>query len=196
MNSGILLAAACFLVPVAAAAEKLNVKPGLWEINSTSRISGVPPLPPEVLAKMTPEQRAQMEAAFKAETQKGPQRDVDRECITLEELERPFQSANAENCTQTIVATTRTTQEVRLVCTGEYKGSGVFRVTTPTAETMTGTLDLSMGEAKNAMRIQAKLDGRWLGADCGDEAEAEENAGSDEDDLDDSDFDEGGEEPE
>src|SRR5687768_771588 len=153
----------------AAGAEKLNVKVGLWEITSISRFSGMPPLPKEVLDKMTPQQRSDMEAKIKAAAAEEPEPEVSSECITQEDLEKPFNSANAEECTQTIVRTTRSTQEIRLVCSGKIKGSGTFRVTTPTPETMTGDLDLKVGEGANTMTVTSKIKGRWLGADCGDE---------------------------
>lgn len=181
MSPKMLLVAACLAMPAVASADKLNVKPGLWEITSTSQISGLPPIPKDVLDKMTPEKRAQMEASFRAEAAKGPQVETDRECITKEELERPFESADAKQCTQTIVTTTRTSQEVRLTCSGEHKGSGLLRVSTPTPETMTGTMDLKLGEGKDAMTINAKLKGHWLGPQCGDEGQ-DEDANADEDD--------------
>lgn len=155
----------------AVGADKLNVKVGLWEITSISRISGMPALPKEVLDKMTPQQRADMEAKIKAAAAEEPEPEVSSECITQEDLEKPFNSANAEECTQTIVRTTRNTQEIRLACTGKTKGSGMFRVTTVTPETMTGDLDLKVGEGANVMTITSKIKGRWLGADCGDENE-------------------------
>jgi hypothetical protein len=164
-----------------AGAEKLNVKVGLWEITSISRFSGMPPLPKEVLDKMTPQQRADMEAKIKAAAAEEPEPEVSSECITQEDLEKPFNSANAEECTQTIVRTTRNTQEIRLVCSGKTKGSGTFRVTSPTPETMTGNLDLKVGEGANTMTITSKIKGRWLGADCGDE---DDDANNDEDETD------------
>ena len=165
----------------AAGAEKLNVKVGLWEITSLSRFSGMPPLPKEVLDKMTPQQRAEMEAKIKAAAAEEPEPEVSSECITQEDLEKPFNSANAEECTQTIVRTTRNTQEIRLVCSGKTKGSGTFRVTSPTPETMTADLDLKVGEGANVMSITSKIKGRWLGADCGDE---DDDGNSDEDETD------------
>jgi Protein of unknown function (DUF3617) len=181
-----MLLIACFAAPHASAAEKLDVKPGLWEIASTHHISGLPPMPKEWLDKVTPEQRAEMEAAFKREAEKGPQTDTERECITQKEAEQPFNVADAKDCKQTIVRTTRNTQEVRLTCTGEFKGTGVMRVTTPTPETMTGTLDLQLGEGKDAMKIKSQLKGRWLGPDCGDEDEVDDEEGrtDDEDESD------------
>ena len=134
--------------------EQLNVKLGLWEVTSTTHTSGMPPLPKAMLEQMTPAQRAQMEAAMKAEAAKGPETRTERECITQEDVENPFQS-ETEGCTQTIVTTTRTTQELRLTCTGEFKGSGVMRITTPTPESMTGTMDLKMGEGSNVLTMKS-----------------------------------------
>jgi hypothetical protein len=171
MYAKTLLVAACFLAHSASAADKLNVKLGLWEIRTESTIGGIPPVPKEVLDKMTPQARAEMEAAFKHEAAQGPQVDVDRECITQRDLERPFETADAEDCKQSVVSTTATTQELRLTCTGKQKGSGVFKITTPTPETMTGVLDMKLGDGPEAMTVKSKLKGRWLGADCGDEGD-------------------------
>lgn len=153
----------------AAAPERLNVKLGLWEMTSIVRFSGVPPLPKEVLDKMTPQQRAQMAADLKAASEEEPEAETSSECITQEDLDKPFKSANADECTQTIVRTTRTTQEIRMVCTGKTKGSGTFKVNTPTPEVMNGTLDLKAGEGPDAFTIKGTIKGRWLGPDCGDE---------------------------
>ncbi|HKU16863.1 MAG TPA: DUF3617 domain-containing protein [Steroidobacteraceae bacterium] len=172
----------CCVTPLAVAADRLDIKPGLWEITSTHNISGVPPLPKELEGKVTPEQRAAMETAFRKEAEKGPQTDTERECITRKDVDQPFHVADGKDCTQTIVRTTRTTQEVRLACTGEFKGHGVLRVTTPTPETMTGTLDLQLGDSKDAMTVKSQLQGRWLGPDCGDEDDEDSNT-ADEDET-------------
>ncbi len=172
-----LLVAACLSLPIVAVADQLNVKLGLWEVTSTTHTSGMPPLPKAMLDQMTPAQRAQMEAAMKAEAAKGPETRTERECITQEDVENPFQS-ETEGCTQTIVTTTRTTQELRLTCTGEFKGSGVMRITTPTPESMTGTMDLKMGEGSNVLTMKSQYTGRWLGADCGDEGEDDYDEGT------------------
>lgn len=174
------IAALLLTTLTAAGAEKLNVKLGLWEMTSTMRFSGVPPLPKDVLDKMTPEQQAKMKADLKAASQEEPEPDVSSECITPADLDKPFQSANADDCTQTIVRTTRTTQEIRMVCNGKTKGSGLLRVTTPTPETMNGTLDLKSGEGADAFTIKGTIKGRWLGPDCGDEDDNEDADDEDE----------------
>ena len=53
----------------------------------------------------------------------------------------------------------------------------MLRVTSPTPETMTGTLDLQLGDGKDAMKVKSELKGRWLGPDCGDEAEDTDDDG-------------------
>jgi hypothetical protein len=177
------LVVAALCTPVGTiAAERLNVKPGLWEITSVTEFSGVPPLPKELMDKLTPEQKAKMVAELKAESSK-PSRDTDRECITEKDLDRPFGSADAKNCKQTIVSTTRTSQEARIVCDGETKGSGVLKVSTPTPETMNGTLHLKTGEGPDAFIIKGTLGGRWLSADCGDEADSDSDVDTDDEDV-------------
>lgn len=172
-----LLGIGCLCLPSAFAAEQLNIKTGLWEVTSISQMSGTPVLPKELADKLTPAQRAKMEADFKAAA-KQPKKDVDRSCITRKDVENPFHGAS-ENCKQSIVRTTKTTQEVRLVCTGEPKGTGFIRITTPTPESMTGAMDIKMGEGSDALSFKADLSGRWLGADCGDEADDEADAQDD-----------------
>lgn len=180
LRTQVALLACCCVAPLAMAADKLDVKPGLWEITSSHHITGIPPMPKEWVEKVTPEQRAAMETAFKKESEKGPQTDTERECITKEDAERPFDVGD-KDCTQTVVRTTRTTQVVRLSCDGETKGTGELRVTTPTPETMTGSLDLQLGDGKDAMKVKSEIKGRWLGPDCGDEADSEGDAADDED---------------
>jgi hypothetical protein len=164
----------------AAAPERLNVKLGLWEMTSIMRFSGVPPLPKEVLDKMTPQARAKMIADLKAASQEEPEPETSSECITQDDLDKPFQSANSDDCKQTIVRTTRTSQEIRLVCTGKTSGSGTFKVNTPTPETMNGTLDLKAGDGPDPFVIKGTIKGRWLGADCGDEDDSDDNNDDDE----------------
>jgi hypothetical protein len=176
MTRRTLLLAGLLSLPLAvSAAEKLNVKLGLWEITSTTHVTGMPQLAPELLAKMTPQQRAQMEGAFKAEASKGPHKEVTKECLTQKDLDHPFNSSERKDCSQSTVSTTRTTQEVHLVCTGQNKGTGTFRVTAPDPQTMTGELNIKSGDDANAMTMKAQLKGRWLSSDCGDEGDEEDS---------------------
>jgi Protein of unknown function (DUF3617) len=53
-----------------------------------------------------------------------------------------------------------------------------MRITTPSPESMTGTMDLKMGEGSNVLTMKSQYRGRWLGADCGDEGEDDHDAGT------------------
>ena len=175
---------AVLFAPRGNAADHLNIKPGLWEVKSVVQTGGTPPIPKSVLDQMTPEQRAKIVAAAQANASK-PRQTVSKECITQKEIEEPFQTSSMKECKQTIVSTTRTTQEVRMVCNGDPKGAGVMKITTPTPESMAGIMDLKMGEGADTFTVKATLSGSWLGADCGDEADDAEDAGQDEGPADD-----------
>ena len=164
-----LASAACLLTSAAQSADKLNIKTGLWEITSSTQMSGTPQLPKSVTDGMTPQQLAKLQADMKAASTDA-KKNVDRSCITKKDVENPFHGAS-ENCKQSIVQTTRTTQEVRLVCDGKTKGTGLIRINAPTPESMTGVMDMQMGDGKDTLNIKANLTGRWIGADCGEEGD-------------------------
>src|SRR5258708_18209637 len=76
------------------AADKIvppNIKTGLWEITETHAMTGMPPMasiPPEALARMSPEQRAQMEAHMKDTFSGTPKSTTRKHCITKQKLEK------------------------------------------------------------------------------------------------------------
>src|SRR5581483_11215497 len=91
------------LLGSAAWGEKLpfNVKTGLWETTSTL------PMSPELLAKLTPEQRARVEAALKGEANNGkPTTRTYKSCLTKEQLDRGTAFNNTKECTETPVTST------------------------------------------------------------------------------------------
>src|SRR5580704_3090689 len=60
----------------------LDLKPGLWQITSTGSMTGAPPIPPEVLANMTPEKRAQAQAMMQAAMARAGEPQVAKNCVT------------------------------------------------------------------------------------------------------------------
>lgn len=166
-----------------ASGERLDIRTGSWEITARTTISGSPPWSQELRDKLTPEQRAELEAAFAENAGKPPRTEVTRQCITERDLEQPFRS-NAEGCVQTIVRTSRTQQEVKLECTGEYKGAGTMRITASSPERMSAALDVRAGEGANVMRVQSQMEGRWLSPECEEQAEEHEEFDDELDDFD------------
>lgn len=150
------------------AADRLNVRTGLWEITTSTVTQGTPQIPADVLAKMTPQQRAQMEAAFASRAAAGPHVNTTRDCITEEDLTKPFY--REKECSAKIVKNTATSQEIDVVCAGEHSNTGKMHINTPTPESMNGTMELRMSGGEDAMVIKTQLKGRWLGASCKGEA--------------------------
>src|SRR5262249_37767972 len=113
---------------------------------------------------------------LRAEQAEGPDTETDHECITQKELEKPFEPSNMKECKHTIVTATKTAQEIRVVCTGGMPGSGTFKVSASNQQTLAGTLDLKLGKEPDAMTIKGQFKARWLGEDCGDEADSDDES--------------------
>jgi len=84
-----------------------NIKTGLWEITELTSMTGIPPMPaipPEALANMTPEQRAQVEARMKDSFGGGPKTTTRKYCVTKEKLEKDTVFGDNRNeCTRTVM---------------------------------------------------------------------------------------------
>ena len=165
-----------FVLGVAAAAASaapaadpaFDVKPGLWETTTSGSMSGAPPIPPDVLAQMSPDQRSKVEAAIA----RANGTRTRKSCLTAEQLRRGPNLAqpDSKSCTQSIVTRTATELEIRQVCTnnGAQTMSGTVRFQAVNRETVTGTADFSVNNGGGGTtRMQHKISGRWLGADCG-----------------------------
>jgi hypothetical protein len=171
ISIGICISAAALLAARAADNTPLKVNPGLWEITSEGQNSGTPPIPPQALAQMSPDQRAQMEAQFKAMMAKQAQRRVVKRCVTQQQIDEGFDKLDKMSqgqCSQTVTASTPTLREGRLQCTGATTGSGTYRFEAPSPESVNGTWDMTTtGDASHTMNVKNTFQGRWLSADCG-----------------------------
>lgn len=161
------LAAAGMIVSLAVFADNpkmLNVKTGQWEMTIDTATSGAPPIPEATLSKMTPEQRAKLEAMFASNA--APKTHKVMECVTKEDLEKPFHPDEDENCKTNVTRSTGTTQDITVVCTGERASTGHMHVEASSPESMKATMDLVMEGGKTPMQIKTKMIGRWLGPAC------------------------------
>ena len=120
--------------------QPLDVKLGLWETSTTTDMSGMPPMPADLLAKLTPEQRAKMEAAMKARAAQGAKTTTRRTCLTKEELSKALTFGDDDkSCQRTIISSSRSKQEVHLECTNEtMKRSGDVHIEAINAEERQG----------------------------------------------------------
>jgi len=138
----------------------------------TNQASGVPPLPEELLSRLTPDQRAQMEAAMKARAAKGPQTTVTKSCLTKDQLNKAmtFGAEGNAACKPTLTNSTSSKQDIRFDCNDEksgMKGSGTVHIEAINSETVKGTAQVNVGGGGN-MTMQMLFSAKWVSADCGD----------------------------
>ena len=156
----IALAFAC----TAAYSEPLDVKPGLWEVTTTTAMSGMPPID---YSGMPPEQRARIEAAMNGQQAMGARTHVRKSCVTREKLARePFQEKDNESCTHTVVSSTRTMWRAKLRCT-EPKSTGEFKIEAISRERIKGLIQMNASGDQHAMAVQVSISGKWLASACG-----------------------------
>jgi len=169
------LGIACATVP--AAAQPLDVKPGLWEVSSTRSSAGMPQIPqapqipPELLARMPPEQRARIESAMRAAQGQADGTRLQKICVTRETLQRgmAFGADRPPSCKQTIRTQSRTALEVQQNCT-ERGGQQTIhmRYEAPRPDIMSGTVEIAMNAGGRQTTMKNVMQGRWVGPDCGD----------------------------
>jgi len=167
------LIAGLVLALVAAAADpvKLNVKPGLWEIASQNQISGAPPIPEEQLARLTPDQRARMEAAMQSSMADAAKPHLAKHCLTPEKIARGLDVDHHDDshCQRKITSNSGSELELAETCQ-EDSGTTVlnehFQLAGP--EAVSGTVHVVRTSGGKAMTIDSTIHGEWLGASCGD----------------------------
>jgi hypothetical protein len=146
--------------------QPLNVKPGLWETTTMVTRSGEMPIPAEFLARMTPEQRAKLEARMKANSAQNTQTHTYKTCETKEKLQKtPF--ADAKECSLTIVSSTSSKAELRMSCQAEgLKSSGDMLVEALSPESIRGSGHMTATGGGRDMNMNTTLSSKWLGSSC------------------------------
>jgi hypothetical protein len=150
----------------------LDIKPGLWETTTTAETTGSPAIPPELLARMTPEQQARLEAQVKAGTPHGPHTDVRKHCVTKEELAKGLSFGDDHgSCKQTVLRASSGKREIRLDCGNSgIKATGTIRFEAIDREHVKISSEIASGDASHAMKIVSTGMSKWVSAPCtGDE---------------------------
>lgn len=147
----------------------LDVKPGQWETTTTGQMTGMPAIPPDVLAKMTPEQRAKFESAMGA---RGAKPMVSTSCRTKEKLAEAWTTGQQaqKSCTTTLTSSSSTAQEVHMECNQNgTKSSGTIKVETVDSEHIRGSFQMTTAsDGNHAMSMNYSFTSKWLGAACTD----------------------------
>ncbi len=150
---------------LAAQAPKINVKLGLWEMTSTTTMSG--DMPGMDTSKMTAEQQAQMKAMM-SQMMNKPMVNTSQNCLTKEKFEKgDFGDMDKDKCKQTVLTNDGTTYAFKEECTGDQAMSATFTMTAPTPTSFAGKFDGTVSQQGKTMKVSGTLAGKYLGADCG-----------------------------
>ena len=146
------------------AADGLNIKPGLWEIQHKSNVNGQDmPDMEEMMANVPPEMRKQMEAAM-AQQGAGMGKNGMTVCITAEQIARGETGAQDPNsdCKMLNMKQHGNTTNMSMQCT-QPKAEGDMEVTRVSETEWHSKTQMRTREGN--MNMEAR--GKWLGADCG-----------------------------
>jgi hypothetical protein len=175
MNTRIAAAAAAILLASAARADNaprpnMDVALGLWEVTARGDVSGAPPIPDSVLARLTPEQQAKMQEmmARRSASQKY------KSCMTPDKLGKGFEkdpdAQAASKCTTTVATNTGTEYQAEKQCKADSGLSYAAKIHFNLAgkHQATGTVDVVLTQANGKVTtMHHTIDAQWLGADCG-----------------------------
>lgn len=168
-----LLFLACTSVWAADDLKPLDVKLGLWETTSGVQTSGMPPvnIPPDALARMTPDQRAKVEAMMKSQGSGGSRTTSTKTCMTPEKMKRSEMFYEEQKqCTKTVVSSSSNKLEMRMHCTMEsgHKADGTVRVERISSESTKGSVQMVSTSGDHTMNMNSTFTSKWLGPNCGD----------------------------
>ena len=143
----------------------LDVKPGQWESTMTVATNGAPPIPPEALARLTPEQRARLEERTKSLSGRTT---VRKTCVEKEKLAKPLTWGHDDKaCTYTLGASTGSLQEIHVECNKENrKSSGTIRVEALDSENIKGSVQMILTFGDRTSEINSTFTGKYLGPTC------------------------------
>ena len=166
---GIALLFASVTAVLIAQAPALNVKMGLWEITTIAKVRGQPPAIDT--SKMTPELKAQMEAAM--QKMMGDRSSVAKTCVTKEKFEKSnfldSKDEPASTCKRTMTTNTATTLDGTEICTGERARTMHMHFEALSPTSWKGTTNITTTRNGRTTTVDGALTAKWLGADCGDQ---------------------------
>ena len=145
----------------------LDVKTGLWESTTIMNMGGLPPIPQEVLDRMTPEQKAQIDAAMKAQQGKPI---TTKHCVTKEELTRKdlFDEGN-KNCTRSVSTSTSSKLVMNIECVNQgVTMKGTIRLDVNSSESVTAKTEMVATGNGRTMNMNSVITAKYLGSACGD----------------------------
>lgn len=150
----------------------LDVKTGLWQSTGTLSLKGSLGIPPEMAAKLTPEQQARMQAAMKASGSAPPRTISSKGCLKQEDLTRdPFAPAKGDTgmtCHENLIRSTSSDADVQIACSDSSGSSGTYHMTFHAVdrEHVTGTGNGSVTMMGHTLQSEWSMHSQWIQANC------------------------------
>lgn len=157
------------------AADPAKRKPGLWEVQSTTKGAGMPaggmPDMNEAMKQMSPQQRAMVEQMMKDRgVGTGAKPNSFRYCLSKEKAEKDFvpQTDPDTDCTHKMDSTSSTEAKFSFSCKRKDGSSvqGEGRAYNLSPESYAMDMHMKMQHEGKPMEMQMEQKGKWLGADC------------------------------
>jgi hypothetical protein len=158
----------------------LNVKLGLWEMAMQPQMSGdTSALMGQQPEGLSPEERAKRQAMMQTMLSNMQKTRYSKECMTAEKLARGFGTNHDDtNCKTAVVTNTSTDYEANLQCAGQDGSRSVnVHISAPSSDHVTGSVRTDVSRNGKVMNVNAKIEGKWLSADCGTIKDSEPESG-------------------
>jgi hypothetical protein len=133
-------------------------------------MSGMPKIPADALARMTPDQRARVQSGMGSGTGNG-QPPAYKSCLTKEKLAQGFRpdDRGTLNCKTTVLRVSASTMDIKEVCPPQGGSvEATFHVEAHGSEETSGTMHVVVSYQGHTMTSEGTFHGKWLSADCGD----------------------------
>lgn len=158
----------------AAPGPKLDVKPGLWEVKTTSSTKLQGDFPAADLSKAPPEMRARLEAMRERLKSGKPHTTVRQSCVTQADIDKGQgfgDDEKNENCERKYLDRTSKHVRFQMKCGGkggEMSSQGDFEVTVKSSDLVLvhGNLETHAPQHDSASKME--ITARRLGSSCGD----------------------------
>jgi len=167
-GAGVLLLALTALA--ADKVQRLNVKTGLWEVTTITHNQGHMPIPEGMLKRMTPEQRARMDARLKAQPAERSHTITHKSCVTEQDTQKGdlFSTNPNQECTEQIVSSTSTAAEIHMVCERQgIQGNGTLTIKALNPEYVKGSSHITANGNGQTLNTDSTFTAKWVGASCG-----------------------------
>jgi hypothetical protein len=162
------LLAASFMLATGAQAAEHNIRPGLWEVTTTSGLLKlVPHIPPSQMEQLR--ELARQNGIDMPEIRNGAA--TSKVCVTKEMAERkipPNLYERESGCAAKNITHAGNDTKMDLVCNGaRLNGNGKAEGTFTSPESFTGRTEFSGDVQGTPVNERADTTGRWIGASCG-----------------------------